>query len=74
MPGAARKILAENLRFLRCHRRWSQETLAFEAGLHRTCISLIEQGKSNLSIDNIEKLAHALGRTVSELLRPLNGA
>ena len=74
MPGAARQVLAENLRLLRFHRRWSQETLAFEAGLHRTCISLIEQGKSNTSLDNIEKLAHALGFTVSDLLRPLNGA
>ena len=68
MPGAARKILADNLRLLRFHRRWSQETLGFEAGLHRTYISQIERGKSNTSLDNIEKLAHALGLTVSELL------
>ena len=73
MAGEARQILAQNLRFLRFHRRWSQETLGFEAGLHRTYISQIEQGKSNVSIDNIEKLAHALGLTVSDLLRPLNG-
>ena len=55
------------------HPRWSQETLGFEAGLHRTYISQIEKGKSNVSIDNIEKLAHALGLTVSDLLRPLTG-
>ena len=73
MAGEARQILAQNLRLLRFHRRWSQETLGFEAGLHRTYISQIEKGKSNISIDNIEKLAHALGLTVSELLRPLNG-
>ena len=73
MVGEARQILAQNLRLLRFHRRWSQETLGFEAGLHRTYISQIEQGKSNVSIDNIEKLAHALGLTVSELLRPPNG-
>ena len=74
MAGEARQILAQNLRPLRFHRRWSQETLGFEAGLHRTYISQIEKGKSNISIDNIEKLAHALGLTVSELLRPPNGA
>ena len=73
MAGEARQILAHNLRLLRFHRRWSQETLGFEAGLHRTYISQIEQGKSNVSIDNIEKLAHALGLTVSDLLRPQNG-
>ncbi len=32
MPGEARQILAQNLRLLRFHRRWSQETLGFEAG------------------------------------------
>jgi len=90
MAGEARQILAQNLRLLRFHRRWSQETLGFEAGsrsrlpasrdisasmhvIHRTYISQIEKGKSNISIDNIEKLAHALGLTVSELLRPPNG-
>ncbi len=40
-------ILAQNLRLLRFHRCWSQETLGFEAGLHRTYISQIEKGKSS---------------------------
>ena len=52
----------------------SNADVGFEAGLHRTYISLIEKGKSNTSLDNVEKLAHAFGLTVSELLRPPNGA
>ncbi len=60
MAGEARQILAQNLRLLRFHRRWSQETLGFEAGLHRTYISQIEKGKSNVSIDNIAPQGHFL--------------
>jgi len=50
MAGEARQILAQNLRLLRFHRRWSQETLGFEAGLHCTYISQIEKGSVNLSL------------------------
>ena len=73
MAGEARQILARNLRLLRFHRRWSQETLGLEAGLHRTYISQVEKGKSNISLDNVEKLAHAFGLSVSDLLRQPDG-
>jgi transcriptional regulator with XRE-family HTH domain len=46
----------------------SQEALAFEAGLHRTFIAHVERQARNVSIDNIEKIARALGVAVYELL------
>lgn len=56
----ARQILASNLRKIRSQRGLSQEALADLAGLHRTYVSSVERQERNISIDNIEKLAHAL--------------
>lgn len=44
----------------------SQEALAEKAGLHRTYISIIESGKCNVSLENIEKLAKALNISISD--------
>ncbi len=63
-----RHLLAQRLRLLRTLRGWSQETLAEQAGLHRTYISGIERGERNLGLDNLDKLAQAFGVTVVELL------
>lgn len=69
-PGSARRVLAQNLKRLRAERGWSQEELAFEAGLHRTFVAHVERKVRNISIDNIEKLAGALGASVATLLTP----
>lgn len=47
----------------------SQETLAFDAGIHRTYVSLIERGRKSPTIAVIAKLAKALNVRPSELLR-----
>ena len=41
--------------------------MADEAGLHRTYVSAIERGERNVSLDNIEKLARALGTSIAQL-------
>lgn len=66
--GNARNLLAANLKRLRAERGWSQEQLAHEAGLHRTFIAHVERKMRNISIDNIERLAIALGVSPSLLL------
>jgi transcriptional regulator with XRE-family HTH domain len=65
---SARQRLATNLRVWRKQRGISQERLADLAGLHRTYVGSIERGERNVSIDNIERLAVALGLEVVELL------
>lgn len=69
-PASARELLALSLIRLRAARGWSQEALAFEAGLHRTFVAHVERQTRNISLDNIERLAHALGVSVAELLSP----
>ncbi|RZL68241.1 MAG: XRE family transcriptional regulator [Variovorax sp.] len=61
-------MLAVNLVKLRHERRWSQEVLAHEAGLHRTFVAHVERQSRNISLDNLEKLAVALGVHVGRLL------
>ena len=65
--GFAREVLATNMRAMRAERGWSQEFLAFEAGLHRTFITHCERGVRNISLDNIEKIARAFNVPISEL-------
>ena len=64
-----RVTLAENLRRLRAVRGLSQEALADLAGLHRTFVGSVERAERNISVDNIEKLAGALGVSPADLLQ-----
>lgn len=54
-------IFADNVKFYRVEKNLSQEKLAELSGLHRTYISAIERQQRNISIDNIEAIASALG-------------
>lgn len=65
-----RRLLARRARQERRKRDWSQEQLGQISGLHRTYVSLIERGRCNVSIDNLERLAEALDLSVAELLTP----
>lgn len=66
---SARERLAANLRLRRRQLGISQEALAGLAGLHRTYVGSIERCERNVSIDNIEGLAAALGIDIVELLQ-----
>lgn len=68
---SARERLAQRLRAERANRGLSQERLADLAGVHRTYVGSIERSERNVSIDNIEQLATALGLDISDLLAPL---
>lgn len=47
----------------------SQDKLAFKSGIHRTWIGIVERGQRNLTLENIEKLAKALGISIEELFK-----
>jgi transcriptional regulator with XRE-family HTH domain len=57
----------KTIRRLRTQQNISQEAFADLCDLHRTYISDIELGKRNISLENIEKIATALGTNVSQL-------
>ena len=64
-----RMTFARNLRKFRTLRKLSQEDLAELADLHRTYIGSVERCERNISIDNMERLAKALGLRVLDLVR-----
>lgn len=68
MPTTAREILADQMRRRRHALGLSQEALAEHAQLHRTYISAIERQRRNVGIDNIDRIATALGCAPSDLL------
>lgn len=63
------KKFGENVRFFRNQNGISQEHLAARAFLHRTYIGSIERGERNISLENIIKVAHALGISPEKLLK-----
>lgn len=69
-----RSELAARLRFAEAMKRHrlaiglSQESLAERTGLHRTYIGSVERGERNICIDNMERIAMALGVELTTLL------
>jgi transcriptional regulator with XRE-family HTH domain len=63
-------VLALNIIRLRRHKGWSQDALSEGYGLHRTFIAHVEREARNIALDNIERLANALGVPTYELLKP----
>ena len=55
------KVFATNVKKYRNKIGISQESFAEKAGLHRTYISALECEKRSISLDNIQKIADALG-------------
>lgn len=51
----------------RLSKSMSQEELAQQSGLHPTYISQIEQGKRNITLATIEKLALALEISITDI-------
>ncbi|WP_425638795.1 helix-turn-helix domain-containing protein [Algoriphagus yeomjeoni] len=62
-----KEIFGEKVKLLRKGKELSQEELALKSGLNRPYISGIEQGKRNVSLEVMEKLAEALEIHIKEL-------
>lgn len=62
-----REAFGRRVRALRQPQGLGQEALADRAGLHRTYVGSVERGERNVSLDNIWRLAAALGVHPREL-------
>jgi len=60
----------QRVKSLRKLQGYSQEKLAELTGFHRTYIGLVENGKRNISLKNIEIFAKSLNVKIHELLAP----
>jgi len=61
------RALGQRIRELRTERGYSQESFADECGVHRTFMGTVERGESNLSFQNIARVATTLGVPLSNL-------
>lgn len=62
-------VFGNNVRKCRKEKNISQEELAFQAGVHRTYIGMIERAEKNITLINIEKIANALGVSIETLVK-----
>lgn len=69
-PTSDRIVFGRNLKRARLIKGMSQELLGYEAGVSRTFVSDVERSERNLSLDNMSRLAAALGVPLRELVDP----
>jgi len=61
--------LGRAIRQVREDRQISQDQLATKAELDRSYVSSIENGKRNVSIQSLNKIANSLGVSLTELIQ-----
>ncbi len=65
--SATRLKFGRAVRRLRTAREYSQESFADAIGVHRTFMGTVERGETNISLDNIARIAKGLRVTMAEL-------
>lgn len=65
------KKVGNRIRGLRQQTGLSQEKFALKIGMDRTYFASVENGKRNISIINLEKIAKGLGVSLSELFKEI---
>ena len=62
-----RTRLGRATRRLRRAAGYSQESFADKCGVHRTYMGSVERGETNISLDNLERIARGLSLSVAQL-------
>jgi transcriptional regulator with XRE-family HTH domain len=68
-PVSSRQKFAVGVRLERRAQGLSQEELAEKAGMHPAYIGGVERAERNISIDNMHRIAKALGVSTADLLK-----
>lgn len=66
------KKIGDSIRKLRHEKNISQEKLALEIDMDRTYLASVENGKRNISINNIYKIAKGLDVKISDLVKDID--
>ena len=67
------ELIAQNVRRIRLQHNMSMASLAIDSGLPEAFVSRMERGKENCTVDQLEKLAHALKvETATFFVQPSN--
>ena len=64
-----RRVIGERIRAARLDANLTQEKLADLAGMDRQAVNRIEQGHASPLLDNLIRIAEALGTPLAELVR-----
>ncbi len=62
-------VVGQNIRSFRKEKGWSQEKLAWTAGLSSNYLSSLERGNVNISVDALERIAQSLEVEAKQLLK-----
>ncbi|MHB8858647.1 MAG: helix-turn-helix domain-containing protein [Thermoleophilia bacterium] len=68
MRGTDRKIVGYRIRIARQEAKLTQSELGRLVGKSHAAISDVERGKTNLSIDELRKIARSLGREIADFV------
>ncbi len=60
--------IGQSVRYIRLKKGFSQEELAFQAGLNMNSISTLERGINNVKIKTLYNIANALNVDIYEIL------
>ena len=66
-----KKTFGERIKNLRKERNISQEKFALQINMDRTYYASVENGKRNVSIENIERIAKGFDVSLEELFKGL---
>jgi transcriptional regulator with XRE-family HTH domain len=69
MSKTTAQKFGENMKKIRLEKSMSQGDICRSLGLDRAYISNVENGKQNLTISTMEKVAKALGVSIDTLLK-----
>ena len=65
------ELFGKRVRELRLKLNMSQEKFALHINMDRTYFASVENGKRNISLENIKKIANGFNITISELFKDL---
>ena len=66
-----KKLLGQRIRTLRTQAGLSQEKFALKIDMDRTYLASVENGKRNISLNNIQKIADGFDISIEELFKGL---